>query len=274
MIHNALYERPRSLEGAAIDEAIRKDVEAVFHRAIHRDPDDRFETILDFVVALNQVGRPPAAAPLWARLPASRPASTDPPEAAPAPPASPPAMVAPTPAPIQHITSEGSGTTAAASLGTTASPTRARASTLGHSWSLTGRPTVDRVDWTGPAGFVELARLPPDIVLVYMSGVIESVAAKLFQEQLGPLLEHNPPTHVFWHLASIKTYPSDVRDASLRCLTSHRDSIESVHVLNGPGLVGMAVSLAAVALGGKTHVYEDQAPWRAALDAWLLGRRG
>jgi sialic acid synthase SpsE len=107
-----------------------------------------------------------------------------------------------------------------------------------------------------------------------MSGVIESSAARLFQEQLGPLLERNPPTHVFWHLAAIKTYPSDVREANLRCLTEHRESIESVHVLNGPGLVGMAVSLAAVALGGKAHVYEDQALWRAALDAWSSGRRG
>ena len=49
---------------------------------------------------------------------------------------------------------------------------------------------------------------------------------------------------------------------------------KTVHVLNGPGLVGMAVSLATVALGGKAHVYEDHALWRAALDAWSVGRRG
>ena len=267
MIHHALYERPRSLEGVALDEALRKDIEAVFHRAIHRSPDGRFESILDFVVALNQVGRPPAPAPSWAKLPSMRASNDEPAEAAAAP-AQPVAPSSPG--------AEGSGTTPLSALGpiTTTSPARSLASTMGHSFGLTGRVTLDRVHWSGSAGFIELARLPPDIVLVHMSGVIESTAARLFQEQLGPLLERNRPTQVFWHLANIKTYPSDVRDASLRCLTEHREAIESVHVLNGPGLVGMAVLLATVALGGKAHMYEEQPAWKAALDAWSMGRRG
>ena len=45
-------------------------------------------------------------------------------------------------------------------------------------------------------------------------------------------------------------------------------------MLNGPGLVGMAVLLATVALGGKAHMYEEQPAWKAALDAWSMGRRG
>jgi serine/threonine protein kinase len=272
MIHNALYESPRSLDDVELDDYLRKDIEAMFHRAIHRSPDQRFDSILDFVVALNQLGQEPTG-PIWSRR---RPAND--------------VASEPAPAPASSVgSSESSGTSAVtgpitgpithpilvpASTGPVAVPARAGlASTLGHSWALTGRSTVDRTTWDGPSGFVELARVPPDIVLAHMSGVIESAAAKLFLEQLGPLLERNPPTQVFWHLANIKTYPSDVRDAMLRCLTEHRDSIESVHVLNGPGLMGMAVSLAGVALGGKTHVYEDQAPWRAALDSWLLGRR-
>jgi len=270
MIHNALYENPRSLEGVGIDEALRKDIEAVFHRAIHRSPDDRFETILDFVVALNQVGRPLDEPRSWTKLPAMRSASDEAAEAA----------ATPTqPEPPSSPTAEGSGTTPLSMFGalgaiTTSSPARSLASTMGHSWGLTGRATLDRVDWSGAAGFVELARLPPDIVLVHLSGVIESAAAKLFHEQLGSLLERNRPTQIFWHLANIKTYPSDVRDASLRSLTEHREAIESVHVLNGPGLVGMAILLATVALGGKAHMYEEQTQWKAALDAWSLGRRG
>lgn len=259
MIHNALYERPRSLEGIALDEPLRQDIEAVFHRAIHRSPDDRFESILDFVVALNRVGHPSGPARTWTRPPSSPTGAADEPAdaAQPEPPTSPGA--------------EGSGATPVALLG---GPVRPLASALGNISQLTGRATVDRIHWASAAGFLELARIPPSIVLVHMSGLIESSAAKLFHEQLGPLLERSPPTHVFWHLANIKTYPSDVRDASLRCLTEHRESIESVHVLNGPGLVGMAVSLATVALGGKAHVYEDQALWKAALDAWSAGRRG
>lgn len=272
MIHNALYESPRSLDGVPLDDALRKDVQTVFHRAIHRNPEERFGSILDFVVALNQVGRPADQGPTWSRFAAGRPPAPDEPEpGGPTLPAA-PAVTAPA------ASSEASGTTSMAAMGpittTVPSPVRGLASSLGHSWNLTGRATVDRVHWTGPAGFIELARVVPDIVLVHMSGVIESSAAKLFQEHFGPLLQRNPPTQVFWHLAGIKTYPSDVRDASLRCLTEYRDEIESVHVLNGPGLVGMAVSLAAVALGGKAHVYEDQALWRAALDAWSSGRRG
>lgn len=260
MIHNALYERPRSLEGLGIEEPLRRGIEAVFHRAIHRSPDDRFDSILDFVVALNQVGRPPAQSPAWAKLPPGRPADDEiTADIAPAI-----AQPVPSSSPSPSPSSESSGTT----------PMRSLLSSMGHGWLLTGRATIDRVLWSGPAGFVEMARLPPDIVLVHMSGVIESGAARLFHEQLGPLLQRSAPTQVFWHLASIKTYPSDVRDASLRCLTDHRESIESVHVLNGPGLVGMAVSLTAVALGGKAHVYEDQALWKAALDSWSSRRRG
>jgi serine/threonine protein kinase len=273
MIHNALYERPRSLDGVPLDDALRKDIEAVFHRAIHRNPEERFGSILDFVVALNQVGRPANQGPTWPRLTAGRPAASDEPES-PGGPTMPAAPAATAPS----GSSESSGTTAMAYLGpvTSTVPPAARslASSLGHSWGLTGRAPVDRVHWSGAAGFVELARVVPNIVLVHMSGVIESAAAKLFQEHFGPLLQRNPPTHVFWHLAAVKAYPSDVREASLRCLTEHREEIVSVHVLNGPGLVGMAVSLAAVALGGKTHVYEEQARWRAALDAWSSGRRG
>jgi serine/threonine protein kinase len=263
MIHNALYESPRSLEGIVLDDELRKGVEAVFLRAIHRSPDERFESILDLVVALNHVGEAPAA-PIWSprRLTLHPPTET-PSEPLPEPSSSAaPVVTAPAGA------SESSGTAPVTS------PTRGLASTLGHSWLLTGRSTFDRVDWVGATGFVELARMPPDIVLVHMSGVIESGAAKLFHEQLGSLLERSPPTQVFWHLATIKTYASDVRDATLRCLTEHRDSIESMHVLNGPGLVGMAVSLAAVALGGQAHVYEDQGLWRTALDSWSFGRRG
>lgn len=287
MIHNALYESPRSLDDVDLDGGLRRGVEAMFHRAIHRSPDQRFDSILDFVVALNQLDQP--AGPGWSRR---RPASDEPPEPAPAATATPPAgsaessgtsavtgpITGPVTGPITGPVSTGPVSTGPVSTGPVAtgpvaSPARVGlASTLGHSWALTGRSTVDRAAWDGAAGFVELARVPPDIVLVHMSGVIESAAAKLFLEQLGPLLARNPPTQVFWHLANIKTYPSDVRDAMLRCLTEHRDSIESVHVLNGPGLMGMAVSLAGVALGGKTHVYEVQAPWRAALDSWLLER--
>ena len=32
--------------------------------------------------------------------------------------------------------------------------------------------------------------------------------------------------------------------------------------------------LATVALGGKAHMYEEQPAWKAALDAWSMGRRG
>jgi serine/threonine protein kinase len=271
MIHNALYLSPRSLEGVALEEPLRTEIETVFHRAIHRAPEERFESILDFVVALNQVGRPATEPRAWSRPASNRPlhlteelAEPTPP----VPPSSPGALATPGGATTPGG-AESSGITPLSAL----AGVRSLASTLGHSWLVTGRAAIDRIQWNGPAGLVELARVPPDIVLVHMSGVIESAAAKLFHEPLGTLLQRSPPTHIFWHLASIKTYPSDVRDASLRCLTEHRDDIESVHVLNGPGLVGMAVSLATVALGGKAHVYEDQSLWRAALDAWAAGRR-
>ncbi len=280
MVHNALYESPRSLEGVIHDDELRRELEALFHRMIHRAPEERFATVLDLVVALNHVGGEPG--PSWPRQarpkrveegPATLPSSRSVPETpvleAPVLAAAPvAALVAGRPA-----SSEGSNPNASSSMiGQPPARSGGVTSALGHGWLLTGRSTVDRVIWSGPAGFIELARVVPDIVLVHMSGAIEAAAAKLFNEHLGPLLERNPPTQVFWHVATLKTYPSEVRDASLRCLTEHRESIESVHVLNGPGLVGMAVSLAAVALGGKAHVYEEQGPWRAALDAWLLGR--
>lgn len=279
MIHNALYQSPRSLEGVIFDEELRQGLEAVFHRAINREPDERFASILDMVVAINNIGRKNAG-PTWKRAPARAASEPEAPAGVPVTPVPatpvPATPVSATPVPATPITASGSSAESSGTtpIGSISSPARGGLSSiLGHGWLLTGRSTVDRVIWSGPAGFVELARVIPDIVLVHMSGVIEPAAAKLFTDHLGMLLERNPPTQVFWHVAAIKTYPSEVRDASLRCLTEHRESIESVHVLNGPGLVGMAVSLTAVALGGKAHVYEEQGPWRAALDAWLLGRR-
>ena len=110
-------------------------------------------------------------------------------------------------------------------------------------------------------------------MVVQMSGHVGPAAAWLFEQQLGPLLQRHRPAHLFWHLGALIGYPSEVREACLQCLTEHRDAIESVHVLNGPGLVGMSVSLTTVALGGKPRIYEDQVAWRVALDSWAFGRR-
>lgn len=270
MIHNALYESPRSLEGIELDDELRREVETVFHRAIHRDPQQRFDSILDLVVALNHVGNELAAGSLSLRSdPVGSRGPREPTDvAAPASPepTTPEPLPASTPGPT--LTDEPNPNPITANP-----PLRVGlASTLGHGWLLTGRSTTDRATWAGTDGLVEIARVPSDVVLVHMSGVVEAVAAGLFHEHLGELLERHRPTHLFWHLAAIKSYPSEVREAILRCLTEHRDCIASAHLLNGPGLVGMAVSLATVALGRKRYDYDDLATWRAALDACLVSR--
>src|SRR5690606_39196998 len=112
-------------------------------------------------------------------------------------------------------TAESSGLTPAAGLGlvapadaVTTNPRVGLISTLGHAWLLTGRSTVDRVTWAGRQGSVEIARVPPDIILVHMSGVLEAAAARVFQAHLPELLERHRPTHVFFHLSTIKSYPA------------------------------------------------------------------
>ncbi|MCX4246187.1 serine/threonine-protein kinase [Paraliomyxa miuraensis] len=270
MVHNALYHSPRPLEDVNIEEPLRQRIEALFHRAIHRDPAQRFDSILDFVVALNHVDTSDKPIQRWVSLQATatgKPAVGLEPtlETKPAPTAETEA-IATTEGPIEVANLDA----------TTRNPTPVRLglmSTLGHSWMLTGRTTVDRSTWAGAEGYLEIARVPPDVVLVHMSGTLEPAAATPFLEHLPELLERHQPCHVFWHMGSIKSYPSSVRDAVLQALTEHRDCIESVHVLNGPGLVGMAVSLATVALGSQRYVYEDQPSWRAALDALFLRYR-
>lgn len=268
MVHNALYNSPRPLDDLELHDSLRHDIEALFHRAIHRDPEQRFGSILDFVVALNHVDEPGTPAKRWTApaLVSSKDDATalEPTlETKPAPPQEPEGVLATTEELVANTSPITSNPPVRAGL----------VSALGHSWMFTGRSTVDRSTWIGPEGFVEIARVPPNVVLVHMSGLVESAAATLFLEPLHELLERHRPCPVFWHMGAIKGYPADVRDAMLRSLTEHRDYIESVHVLNGSGLVGMAVSLATVAMGSRRYIYEDQASWRAALDAWLMGRQ-
>ncbi|MEM9456468.1 MAG: serine/threonine-protein kinase [Myxococcota bacterium] len=273
VIHNALYHVPRSLELADVDQGLRREIEAVLHRAIRRDPDDRFDSVLDFVVALDQVGRSPFCTPF--SLGGSDPE--------PAAPSDAPTVVDAVPTVVRpmEISADlrpASDVPTVANIAPTSEVRRPMVttprgviSTQSHSHVLAGRTTADRVSWEGPKGFVEIARLPDDIIVVHMSGAVGPTAAWLFEQQLGPLLTRHRPAHLFWHLSGLSSFPSEVRKASLRCLSEHRDCIESAHVLTGPSLVGMSVSLATVALGGKAHVYDDHLAWREALDAWVDG---
>ncbi|MEM7158061.1 MAG: serine/threonine-protein kinase [Myxococcota bacterium] len=299
MIHNALYSPPRSLGALDLEEELLYEIETVVHRAVERDPERRFSSILDFVVALNGIGRggiapiplrPRPAEPvpsehtdqpsqeLRTDIPdtvvdspqVELPPADDSPVAAEAEPVVTPDPVADT-ANTAAVPSISGATLPIASVVTGA---RGLVSTQAYSDVLEDRRVVDRVSWGGAEGFVELARVASDVVVVHMSGTVASPAAWLFDSQLGILLERNRPIHLFWHLAAIETYPSDVRDASLRCLKDHSGCIESVHMLKSPRKVGMAVSLAAVALGGKSHVYDDPVAWQAALDSWASRRNG
>ncbi|MCA9709561.1 MAG: serine/threonine protein kinase [Myxococcales bacterium] len=286
MIHNALYHLPRSLEGVELDDDLRQHVEAVLHRAVHRDPEARFSSILDFVVALDRVG---SALPAWGGARGPQPAETSPEGSGELLPATaidsgdlaPTALRSPSlgdglrrasDVPTQAVAMI-SAPTAAPSLERPRPSTTPRGviSTQSHSQVLQGQATAERVSWGGPDGFVEVVRVPPDVIVVHVSGHVGSTAAWLFEQQLGPLLARHRPTHLFWHLGALESQPSAVRDASLRCLSDHRDDIESVHVLSGSGLVGTSVTLAAVALGSKTQVYDDETAWRSALDARATG---
>ena len=293
MIHNALYASPRPLGPLDLDEELLYEIETVVHRAVDRAPERRFSSILDFVVALNGIGRG-GIAPIPLRPRPAEPAVDEgspeaeanprsdipdtvvdspqvelPPPSDPAVPTE--AEAVPTPDPV----ADTANTAAVASISGAALPiasvitgARGLVSTQAYSEVLEDRHVVDRVSWGGAEGFVELARVASDVVVVHMSGTVASPAAWLFDSQLGILLQRNRPIHLFWHLGSIETYPSDVRDASLRCLKDHSSCIESVHMLKSPRKVGMAVSLAAVALGGRSHVYDDPVAWQAALDTW------
>lgn len=303
MIHNALYCEPRQLDGGYLDDELRGAIEALFHRAVHRDPSARFGSALDFVVAINQIAE--GTAPRTFEL---RPAialtdraidpdaETNPgaesdgaasddegtPLAARVRTASGSSPVADScggSAPDVDTADEG-GTAAAAAEApvvmprTTASGTGPRGviSTRSYSPLLRERPGLDRISWSCPEGFVELTRLLPDTVVVQMHGLLGASAAWLFETQLGRLLERHGPMQLFMHMGSMLSYPARVRDATLQCLTEHRRHIESMHLLTGTGVVGIAVSIAAVTVTGRPHVYEDELRWLAALDQAVAGR--
>ena len=262
MLHNALYERPRTLE-LELDEELRADIETVLHRAVHRDLSQRYRSVLDLVVAINNIGRGDGHGPAArARIVVS--------------------AVGRPPGPLPDTVVEGRlPDPEEASLlddvvtpvVTPASGPRGVISTKGYSPILAGRGGIDRVSWGAPEGFVELARMPPDVIVVHMRREIGSSAKWLFDTQLGSLITRNRPAHLFWNLDEIQSYPADVRDATLRCLSEHRDEIASIHVLKGPGRAGIAVSVAMVALGNQTRMYEDAAKWMATLERWSHGER-
>lgn len=271
VIHNALYHVPRSLEVADVDEALRQEIESVLHRAIRRDPDDRFGSILDLVVALDQIGRSSFSA--WSSAPEPSAPSDAPTVVDPVPTVVRPMQISARLRPASEVPTIGHGIPTTETRRPAVTTPRGVISTQSHSHVIAGRTTAERVSWDGPKGFVEIARLPDEIIVVHMSGAVGPTAAWLFKQQLGPLLARHRPAHLFWHLGGLSGFPSEVRNASLRCLSEHRDCIASAHVLTGPSLVGMSVSLATVALGGKAHVYDDHLAWREALDAWVEGRR-
>lgn len=268
MLHNALYERPHPLELDGVDGELRDDIETVLLRAVHRDPGERFGSVLDLVVAINTIGRG------GGRGPAARARSATPSPSSPRPRGPLPDTVVegrrPDPEPEPPTSPFDELVTPVV---TPASGPKGVISTKGYSPVLAGRGGIDRVSWGAPEGFVELARMPPDVVVVHMRGHIGSSAKWLFEAQLGLLVSRHRPAQLFWHLDSIEKYPADVRDATLECLTKHRDDIGSIHVLKGPGRAGVAVSLAMVALGNHTRLYESAEEWLEALERWSHGER-
>lgn len=286
MLHNALYDSPQPLE-LDLDEELRADIEAVLHRAVHREPRARFDTILDFVVALNQIGRGQGRGPRAQTSTSMRavfsespgPQSSASPDSRPG--SQPDSPLSPPPGPLQDTIVEGhrplaSGTPHAVAETPLVSPfsgPRGVISTKSYSPVLAGKGGIDRVSWGAPEGFVELARMPPDVIVVHMSGLIGTSASWLFEPQLGLLLERHRPAQLFWHLDFVQSYPPEVRDATLRCLEQHREHVGSIHVLKGAGRAGLAVSLAMVALGNRTRQYDDAGVWRETLEQWARGER-
>lgn len=124
-------------------------------------------------------------------------------------------------------------------------------------------------NWNGAKGSLEITQLSQSVVYLRCAGANEQPAGPLIERSLERHFEQFPTLTMFWDLAELKSYHSDLRVCTTRVLISHRDQLQGIHAYARSKLVWMGISVASVALGDIVTNHRTRESFDAALQALL-----
>jgi hypothetical protein len=121
--------------------------------------------------------------------------------------------------------------------------------------------------WQGAQGAFSLVMPAPRVLVVKLIGITDQSAAPVIEKALDAAFGSDEGLHVFWDLAELVNYHSDVRVYCTRVLVQHRSHFATVHAYSRSKMVSMGVAVANLAIGGIAHVYGSQERFDEALSA-------
>lgn len=123
--------------------------------------------------------------------------------------------------------------------------------------------------WSGDNGSVEIRRLSERVVYLRCVGANDQPAGPLIEHALERHFEQFSSLAMFWDLAELTSYHSDLRVCTTRVLISHRKQLQEIHAYAQSKLVWMGISVASLALGGLVTNHRSRTSFEAALEALL-----
>jgi len=119
--------------------------------------------------------------------------------------------------------------------------------------------------WHGPNGSLEIKQLSERVVYLRCVGANDQPAGLLIERSLERHFSQFPTLTMFWDLAELTSYHSDLRVCTTRVLISHRKQLEAIHAYAQSKLVWMGISVASLALGGIVKNHRSRESFEAAL---------
>jgi hypothetical protein len=123
----------------------------------------------------------------------------------------------------------------------------------------------------GREGLALLARRPPDVIIIEMSGRVDADQAKRVITTLSELLRAGDGSHIFANLAELEDYHSNLRTGAVELLTQQRARVRTIHAYSKSRIVGMGVAVVSLALGGIIQHHQHAAAFESALEKHLRG---
>jgi hypothetical protein len=127
-------------------------------------------------------------------------------------------------------------------------------------------------EWKTAAGAASVSALARDVLVISMSGYVDSVMGSKLTTLLMKYLVEIDGVHTFWDLGPLEQYDADVRTRSIQVLLDQRRRVASMHAFSEAETVRLGVMTARIVLGEYLIIHETRQSFDDALAALLVAR--
>jgi len=126
-----------------------------------------------------------------------------------------------------------------------------------------GAPVLWSERWSEDTSSVEISQITPVLAVMASRGPGHP-NSKPFYAEHAPRICARPGSQIFWDLGSLTSTDLGVVRTCLGIGKANRANLGAVHMFYDSPLVGMAVTVGNVALGGLLQLYREPEPFVAA----------